>query len=55
MIYSVTSLNYLNEILDVNNVLALLYEHPNKNGIIKTLNSIKDNDVYKKTAIELFC
>ena len=47
--------NLICETLDINNVVALLYEHPNKNGIIKTLNGIKDNDVYKKIAIELLC
>jgi hypothetical protein len=47
--------NLICETLDVNNVVALLYEHPQKNGITNRLNSIKDNDVYKKTAIELLC
>jgi hypothetical protein len=47
--------NLVCETLDINNVVALLYKHPNKNGIINTLNGIKDNDVYKKTAIELLC
>ena len=47
--------NLICETLDINNVVALLYEHPNKNEIIKTLNGIKDNDVYKKTANELLC
>jgi hypothetical protein len=48
--------NLICETLDTNNVLSLLYDHPNKNGIIKTLNTIINTgniDLYKKTAIEL--
>jgi len=48
--------NMICETLDINNVIAKLYEHPNKNGITKTLNSIINTgnmELYKKTAIEL--
>ena len=48
--------NLICETLDVNNVISKLYDHPNKNGITKTLNSIintGNKELYKKTAFKL--
>lgn len=50
--------NLICETLDIHNVISLIYDHPNKNGINKTLNSIINTgnmELYKKTAIELLC
>ena len=45
--------NLICETLDINNVIAKIYDNPNKNDIITKLNQINDWDIYKKTAIEL--